>query len=55
MDINKSGAKYSAIVGIGEKIKLITPSKQAYGEYGYEKIIPPFATLIFEIKLVDIQ
>ncbi len=39
----------------GEKIKLITPSKQAYGEYGYEKIIPPFATLIFEIKLVDIQ
>ncbi len=39
----------------GEKIKLITPSKQAYGEYGFEKIIPPFATLIFEIKLVDIQ
>ncbi|MCF6366500.1 MAG: FKBP-type peptidyl-prolyl cis-trans isomerase [Bacteroidales bacterium] len=39
----------------GDKIKLITSSKYAYGEFGFEKIVPPFTTLIFEIKLIDIN
>jgi FKBP-type peptidyl-prolyl cis-trans isomerase len=39
----------------GEKIKLIAPSKTAYGSNGYEKIVPPFATLVFQIKIIDVQ
>lgn len=40
---------------IGEKVKIIAPSKLAYGELGYKNKIPPFATLIFEIKLLKLK
>jgi len=40
---------------IGDKIKIIVPSHLAYGEYGHERKIPPFSTLIFEIKLLELN
>ncbi len=40
---------------VGDKITLISPSSQAYGEQGYGKTIPPFSTLVFEIKLLKLR
>ncbi len=40
---------------IGDKVKIIVPSHLAYGEFGHEKKIPPFSTLIFEIKLLELN
>ena len=44
-----------ALLKRGSSAKLVVPSKLAYGSKGAGDLIPPDATLIFEVELVDFR
>ena len=43
------------LMGVGSKWRLVIPSELAYGKRGAGGRIPPDATLIFEVELLDIR
>ena len=39
---------------VGEKVKLVCPSETAYGERGLWPQVPPGATLLFDVELLEV-
>jgi FKBP-type peptidyl-prolyl cis-trans isomerase len=40
---------------VGEKARLTVPSEMGYGAQGYPGVIPPNATLVFDVELLEIR
>jgi FKBP-type peptidyl-prolyl cis-trans isomerase len=39
----------------GSKAKIIVPSSMAFGEMGRGNVVPPYATLVYDVQIVDVQ
>ena len=44
-----------SLLGIGDKASFIIPSDLAYGESGAGGVIPPDATLVFDVELIEAE
>jgi FKBP-type peptidyl-prolyl cis-trans isomerases 1 len=42
-------------MNVGSKYKFYIPQELAYGRFGRNPVIPPYATLVFEVELVSID
>lgn len=43
------------LMSVGAVYKFYIPHQLAYGEDGFEDVIPPYAALVFEIELLEIK
>jgi FKBP-type peptidyl-prolyl cis-trans isomerase len=43
------------LMNVGGKYRMYIPSSLAYGEFGAGQVIPPYATLVFTIDLLEIM
>jgi FKBP-type peptidyl-prolyl cis-trans isomerase len=43
------------LMPVGSKFRFTVPSSLAYGAQGAGGVIPPYATLVFEVTLIDIE
>ncbi|MCJ7466905.1 MAG: peptidylprolyl isomerase [Maribacter sp.] len=44
-----------ALLEVGDKARLLIPSELAYGSAGAGGVIPPDATLLFDVELMDVE
>ena len=44
-----------ALLQVGDKARFVIPSDLAYGTRGAGGVIPPNATLIFDVELMDVK
>ena len=40
---------------VGDKFHFIIPYQLAYGEQGFQGVIPPKASLIFDVEMIDVM
>ena len=43
------------LLSVGDKAKIIIPSYLGFGMSGYDKVVPPYSTLVLNVKLLNIE